>query len=142
MILSAPVSFKLAKLLKRKKYKNTTPNKLRRNYYNYLGILNGDMTEYITAYIAKNKKDIRRFTTIDAPTIGEVVDWLFEEHLLWISVDYNPENGQYFYCIRRKLYRLKLNNKTIYYNHDSLIELYEAAITYCLNKLIKNGKKI
>lgn len=140
MILSAPVSFKLAKLLKRKRYKNTTPNKLSRPYYNHLGVLNGDMTEYITAYIAK--KNTKHLLSIDAPTIGEIVDWLFEEYKIWIIINIDIRNRWYF-----ELYNLKdkrnaeiLIDNEYYFN--SPIKSYEAAITYCLNKLIKNGKKI
>jgi hypothetical protein len=145
MILSAPVSFKLAKLLKRKKYKNTTPNKLSRPYYNHLGVLNGDMTEYITAYIAK--KNTKHLLSIDAPTIGEVIDWLFEECGIWVSVKTIKWNYEHN-TIRFNYNIVKFNDKNpsniinVVYKFNTPTEAYENAITYCLNKLIKNGKKI
>ena len=140
MILSAPVSFKLAKLLKRKKYKNTTPNKLLRPYYNHLGVLNGDMTEYITAYIAK--KNTKHLLSIDAPTIGEVVDWLFDEHKIWLVVDITIDDNWVFSlynCTIKRNSEIPTNDE---YWYDCPKKSYEAAITYCLNKLIKNRKKI
>tara|TARA_R110000796_G_scaffold212_2_gene848 strand:+ start:1949 stop:2356 length:408 start_codon:yes stop_codon:yes gene_type:complete len=80
------IVFETAKLAKEKGFKNKTPHKLRRDYYNHLGEINGDVTEYIKAYVAN--KELERYNTIDAPTQSLLQKWLREVHSIYISVDY------------------------------------------------------
>ena len=80
------IVFETAKLAKEKGFKNKTPHKLRRDYYNHLGEINGDVTEYIKAYVAN--KELERYNTIDAPTQSLLQKWLREVQSIYISVDY------------------------------------------------------
>lgn len=83
--MNTTVSFPLAKLLKEKGFANTTPHILKRNYYNYLGELNGDCTDYIRAYVGK--KDTKPFKITEAPSIATVVMWLYEKHGIFVIVN-------------------------------------------------------
>lgn len=69
-----------------------------------------------------------------APTIAEVIMWLYEKHGPYIAVDFNPENELFFYSIRRKDCRYRLNDNVSYFNSPT--EAYEKAIEYCLINLI------
>ena len=80
------ITFETAKLAKEKGFENKTPHKLRRDYYNHLGEINGDVTEYIKAYA--NKKSTRNLETIDAPTQSLLQKWLREEHQLYVLINY------------------------------------------------------
>ena len=80
------ITFDTAKLAKEKGFENKTPHKLRRDYYNHLGEINGDVTEYIKAYVAN--KGLEKYNTIDAPTQSLLQKWLREEHNIYVSVDY------------------------------------------------------
>lgn len=143
--MNTPVSFPIAKLLKEKDYGNTAPWKLRRDYYNHLGELNGDVTDYIRAFVKlknrKNRDELTHLETIDAPTIAEVVMWLYEKKSLWIlalptvtghfaykilDVQLDPKNP-----IERPPYKDVSAN-----DYDTPTEAYEAGIEYCLNNLV------
>ena len=80
------ITFETAKLAKKKGFENKTPHKLRRDYYNHLGEINGDVTLYIKAYV--NKKSTRNLETIDAPTQSLLQKWLREEHQLYVLINY------------------------------------------------------
>tara|TARA_R110000823_G_scaffold252708_1_gene375265 strand:- start:351 stop:731 length:381 start_codon:yes stop_codon:yes gene_type:complete len=80
------ITFETAKLAKEKGFENKTPHKLRRDYYNHLGEINGDVTLYIKAYV--NKKSTRNLETIDAPTQSLLQKWLREEHQLYVLINY------------------------------------------------------
>tara|TARA_R110000764_G_scaffold30183_1_gene70178 strand:+ start:417 stop:830 length:414 start_codon:yes stop_codon:yes gene_type:complete len=80
------ITFDTAKLAKEKGFENKTPHKLRRDYYNHLGEINGDVTEYIKAYVAN--KGLEKYNTIDAPSQSLLQKWLREEIKIYVSVDY------------------------------------------------------
>ena len=86
------VTFETAVLGKSKSFDNKTPSRLSRNYYNHLGELNGDVTEYIKAFV-KNK-NITKFNTIDAPEQELLKMWLREKHDILIGI-YSNASG---YC--------------------------------------------
>lgn len=77
------ISYKTAVLAKEKGFENTTPNQLRRDYYNHEGVLNGDCTAYIKAYV--KKEDTSKYLTIDAPTQSLLQKWLREEYNFYIG---------------------------------------------------------
>ncbi len=126
MILSAAVDFETAKLLRDKEFENTTPNKLHRSYYNHLGEYRGDVSEYIRAKVGG--LDTKPFESVDAPTIGQVVDWLFEKHGIWVEVRKS--------YLLDKFVSVTKNPRVELSSEDSPKEAYEAAITYCLEELI------
>ena len=117
----------LSRLCADKGYKR--PKGYSQPYYNHLGILNGDVTELVKAQI--NEKDTTPFQTIAAPTIVEVVMWLYEKHGIWISVDFNLETSWFYDIVV-----LSGEGGNILDNVDSPTEAYEAAIDYTLNNLI------
>ena len=126
MILTAIVDFETAKLLKDKEFENKNPNKLHKSYYNHLGEYRGDVTEYLRALV--RKEDAKPFESVDAPTIGQVVDWLFEEHGIWIEVRKS--------YLLDKFVAVTKNPRVELSSEDTPKEAYESAITYCLEKLI------
>ena len=94
------ITFDTAKLAKEKGFENKTPHKLRRDYYNHLGEINGDVTEYIKAYVAN--KGLEKYNTIDAPTQSLLQKWL--------SCLYIPMRGKA--CISDRKYVSKLKFDT------------------------------
>jgi len=126
MILAATVDFETSKLLRDKEFENTTPHRLYRSYYNHLGEYRGDVSEYIRARVGG--LDTKPFESVDAPTIGQVVDWLYEKHGIWVTVDFNSKVWYQIINID--------NNRIIQGFHPSPKVSYEAAINHCLTKLI------
>lgn len=59
-----------------------------------------------------------------APTIADVVMWLYEKHNIWIGVNRNPN---FYYVVYSKTEVKDIKN-----NFNSPIEAYEAAIKYVL----------
>lgn len=118
--MNTPVNFELAKLLKGKGYPQPkTLNQAKGlnisfNWYNEDGIYN-----------ANYKLD----TKITAPTIAEVVMWLYEKHGIWLYVSKPYENGWVIHWQGLDIYPT-----LICYNTPT--EAYEAAIEYILNNLI------
>lgn len=120
--MNTPVIFDLAKLLKEKEFPQPKTKSdaeklhLQFNWYNEDGVYN-----------ANYKFD----TTINAPTIAEVVMWLYEQHGIWISAIPNET----------KLWKpiLIFNNEDTYdcYSFNTPTEAYLSAIEHTLNNLIK-----
>jgi translation elongation factor EF-Ts len=79
------IEYSTAKLAKDKGFGNVKPYKLRRDYYNHKGELNGDVTEMVKA-ICENR-DTSEFDTIDAPTQSLLQRWLREDHGIGVIVD-------------------------------------------------------
>ena len=127
--MNTPVNFEIAKLLKEKGFplKNT----------GYAYNKNGELVDPCFS-----------IWECEAPTIAEVVMWLYEKHKIWISV-----GGDYNYKFKFEIHTWKWYEieKTYRLGHtvlgesfwdtsskafDSPTEAYEAAIEYCLTKLI------
>ena len=95
--MNTPVNFELAKLLKEKEYK-------REEGYSYV-IVNTDILNhsvgdnYISYSIGSLLKYSIKEKTIPAPTIAEVVMWLYEKHGIWISVEQNIYENRFDYLI-------------------------------------------
>ena len=120
------VKFELAKLLKEKGYNNPT-----RDCYNVHGLsFSNGWCEYIgddfefDGLVKANK--LRKEDTL-APTIAEVVIWLYEKHGIWISVEQNSFIGGGKSSFISNIKRVEYNSPT---------EAYESAIEYCLTNLI------
>lgn len=127
--MNTSVNFELAKLLKEKGFDNYCDKKY---IAQCLWQKPNSREKYKNSEIHKNSSDV------SAPTIAEVVMWLYEKHNVWISVvPYNDE----------ELSQTLWENKTIdiaddyndcsdYTFYHSPTEAYEAAIEYTLNNLI------
>lgn len=66
-----------------------------------------------------------------APTIAEVVMWLYEKHGIWIEVIETDLFDKFFFQIKRKD-NTRLKNG----DYNSPTEAYESAIKYVLTNLI------
>lgn len=113
--MNRPVSFPIAKLLKEKGYEGQTHVDHRYDplYYHKSGELH--------LYNWFNSFD----NMIKAPTIADVVMWLYEKYGVWVEV-YNDNSKKEFYTV--------LNGEE--YKFKSPTKAYEVAIEYCLKNLI------
>lgn len=136
--MNTPVSYKLALLLREGKFDNFTCSGY---YYLNEGYTNG--YKYCYSEVDKQSEAL-----LLAPTIAEVVMWLYDVHGLWVEC---------LYCKNwRKSFRFKIHNvkwthkiggRGVYYPvdenmnpnyYDSPTKAYEAAIEYVLETLL-NG---
>ena len=115
--MNTPVSFPLAKLLKEKGFEG--------NYFHYWNRV---------SYSGEWEVDTRIWDTsvdyIEAPTIADVVMWLYKEHNIWISVDPDNDTDTWFYTISHG------TSTTVFGNYSGPIEAYEGAIEHVLTHLI------
>ena len=126
--MNTPVSFEIAKLLKEKGFK---PIKL----FGYISKFYNPNTKTLLAYGRTGRTDLSK--AYFAPTIAEVVMWLYEKHGLWIEISLNqfskPNNLQWMYSI--------VFTEDCTYSHSpkaysSPTEAYSEAIEYTLKNLI------
>jgi hypothetical protein len=159
--MNTPVSFPIAKLLKEKGFDESTESNwwilAKDHSENYNKKLPVDESKI---FFTKNSYELELKTQIDentehnfyhvlkAPTIAEVVMWLYEKHGIWISIDWMTRTNPYdsgFYCHLRGTNK-SLNQDNFIVINDTLdpgyeifnspTEAYEAAILYTLNNLI------
>lgn len=102
------ISFEIAKLLKEKGF-NKRSEPYRYNIIGELTLLEG----------------------INAPTIAEVVMWIYKKHGIWVSVNYGKGSQTWGYIICENE-----NKENRHFGFDKLNQAYEAAIEYCLTNLI------
>jgi len=135
--MNTPVSFELAKLLKEKEFDE--PTKVWHQRGNgIVGCVEGQRDFF------NRKGDV--YTS--APTIAEVVMWLYEKYNIWISVspvfEFNDGREDYL-TIRGYQYYItvitdnKYNQEKTHAdrgNKNSPTEAYEAAIKYTLKNLL------
>ena len=121
------VTFEQAKLLKEKGYIQK-PTKLSEPYYNYNGELNGDMLEYIKSYVAKNKKDLVKYSSVAAPEQWQVVEWLRVNHGIWVYVRQTHDNN---FC-----FEITGKEGDIFNMNKTPQEAYSTAFDYILKQLI------
>lgn len=150
--MNTPVSFPLAKLLKEKEFNNNTLHFYTKPNSKMFGI-----DEHGRYYAIKNKAKslwiagkvaaLNIENVYQAPTIADVVMWLYEKHEIWISVDWMSRTKPYnsgFYCHLRGTNKnlnqdnfVSINNtkEPGYEVFNSPTEAYEAGIFYTLNNL-------
>ena len=118
--MNTPISYELAKLLKEKGF-----NKPCRWY----------MKDGVTLSDSNETNDYLITGYYSAPTIAEVVMWLYENHGIWISVDMVFEEHQtgFWYCIRESK---DTDHAITSDEYNTPTEAYEVAIQYCLKNLI------
>jgi len=144
--MNTPVSFPLAKLLKEKGF-----DKQCSNFYTNPRCKMFGIDEHGRYYPIKNKaKNLwisGNAATLDskhvyyAPTIAEVVMWLYEKHGIWIY-PYCAGNNKFHWGIANSKTGVIIKNSykkdknTLFEGFNSPTEAYEVAIEYTLNKLI------
>lgn len=125
--MNTTVSFEIAKLLKEKgfdepcRYVHDTWN----NVKDWLEDGEGE----------HRNSHQNRSVYYSAPTIAEVVVWLYEKHGLWIVVNVNIMGSWYFEHFDLKEKR-NAQFKPTDTHYDSPTEAYEAVIEYTLKNLI------
>lgn len=127
--MNKEVNFEIAKLLTEKGFDEPSDY-----YYNE----NGDLFLHIT--FTEKEDD----WTIKAPTIAEVVMWLYEKHRVWINVDVDI-NGKFRHIVRKynsndRAWEVR-KSFTISEYCNSPTEAYELAIKYTLENKIQGGNK-
>ena len=118
--MNTPVSFEIAKLLKEKEF----------NIPQLYFYIDGDISWKVDNTRCRNQIE----GEYAAPTIAEVVMWLYEKHGIWIWVaGYKRKNNRtyfdYYFSID------KLNDKSSNF-FNSPTEAYSQAIEYTLKNLI------
>lgn len=130
--MNTPVKFEIAKLLKEKGFDRVYSNS---NFYT-----EGYPDNYpLNLFITKNDYTKEQYKMhYVAPTIAEVVMWLYDKYGIWIGVQ--PTS-----IVEKFQFRTYWNNKGVMNQHwnnsmskefNSPTEAYETAIEYTLNKLI------
>jgi hypothetical protein len=155
--MNKPVNFEIAKLLKEKRWNKPTLHfffedgvLIENSYKDTTGMDYGNEFEVEFSELTDNwnggwimKKDGSMCSGCNksngyldiysAPTIAEVVMWLYEKHGIWISVQPNEPyvDNDWCFAIFKDL-RENISLK----GYNSPTEAYEEAIKYCLSKLI------
>ena len=149
--MNTPVSFSIAKLLKEKgfdelcshAYKEVeSPILYIHQDKKYNNSFKKEWQNTVRKNSNMNNATINRYS---APTIGEVVMWLYDNHRIYIHISPHGEEEDlledckwWFSVYKNKLYNLVGGSKVTKGIEDfgSLTEAYEAAIKYTLNNLI------
>jgi hypothetical protein len=151
--MNNPVSFELAKLLKEKGFNEPTIDQyyLSNGIYKLKEIKEGVFSNSELEKDGENYGGSNPNFWISAPTIADVVMWLYEKYHTFISVVNEPNVHRFKWIItnlalvgyKRYIHSDKLKEmneeETEYlYQHyfNSPIEAYEAGIKYCLEKVI------
>lgn len=139
--MNTPVNFKIAKLLKEKGFDDTTLHFYTKPNTKMFGI-----DEHGRYYPMKNKAKslwtmgnaaaLKIENVYQAPTIAEVVMWLYEKHGIWIIAI--PVGISTTWCF--SMFNVDPEKGRIIFESPSCnspTEAYEAGIEYILNNLIK-----
>jgi hypothetical protein len=133
--MNTPVSFEIAKLLKEKGFDEPCSHYYILDFKNFIadGVLYKcglpDGEEHTNTFQFVRRKNQPHIA--NAPTIAEVVMWLYEKHGIWIYVKQGYKWEWYIETVS--------NHPELKYKdglEDSPTEAYEAAIEYTLNNLI------
>ena len=131
--MNNPVNFETAKLLKEKGFDIPT-------FYYYENeklvepyLENGSSTDVgFRVDLSDLQEHFNKWSKrISAPTIAEVVMWLYEKHWIWINVRQGRSSENFGYRIQGKESFYEVN-----YFRLTPTEAYEAAIIYTLNNLL------
>jgi hypothetical protein len=128
------VNFEIAKLLKEKRFEGSKSPL----FYYKDGTLHKTPTESYKGLKCWNTWDATQGVRWDAPTIVEVVMWLYENHGIWICVDKAEDFNWWKFSIR-KLNDIGYERIGFGSDYNSPTEAYEGAITYTLENIIKGG---
>lgn len=142
--MNNPVSFEISKLLKEKGfdeptnryYENALTSRKDPETNDFKGSFGWrkDETNLQSGYF-KNNYDMadlssKNWYMCSAPTIAEVIMWLYETHEIWISVDRHFDK---FISKNNGVLITFYGNRKSYF--DTPTEAYSSAIEYCLTKI-------
>jgi len=133
--MNTPVSFPLAKVLKEKGFDLSTERFYPKPKCKLFGIdehgRHYPIVNKTQTYFKGKAAVLKEENYYDAPTIADVVMWLYESHKIWISVD--PDNDitdTWFHTITHG------KSVTVFGDYSSLTEAYEAGIEDVLINMI------
>lgn len=141
--MNTSVSFELAKLLKEKGFDEWCNHYYEHSLtesYNEQDGYSGPFgwkkceTNYQSGFHINNSKydnSNEAWFLCSAPTIAEVVMWLYEKYGIWVYVD-NNHIHKWWYCA----HLIGSSDKYDASQYNSPTQAYEAAISYTLNNLI------
>jgi hypothetical protein len=122
--MNTTVSFELAKLLKEKGF-----DRMCKHIYAY-----GNTTTIDNLAWIDNSNDRGYYS---APTIVEVVMWLYEKHGVWVNPHFDDGVLCFYYVINTSTVRKHANRiNSLPARFKSPTEAYTSAIEYVLNNLI------
>jgi len=138
--MNKPVSFELAKLLKEKEYQEKVNTKFGYCDGVEIDVFNtifSDTYENFNLEFSErqkfiNKNGIDELEEFSAPTIADVVMWLYEKHEIWINVE---RYSTLFRCYAEEIGDERFG-KWEGHKYESPTEAYEVAIKYTLNYLL------
>jgi len=153
--MNKPISYLLAKLLKEKgfEYLQTEDNDYELGRHSYFKHYKSGEIHPLSHYYFDTNANSVQWTSlnINAPTIADVIMWLYEKHHKFISVVNEPNVHNFKWVVtnlsligyKRYIHSDKLKEmneeETEYlYQHyfNSPTEAYEAGIRYCLEKVV------
>ena len=139
--MNTPVKFELAKLLKEKGFDKITTSAYHKNSAELVFTDWNNIESNDDILIPESFNTDKDSWLISAPTIADVVMWLYEKHNIWIYVD-SHEFGKWCYNFKfnrpNKLHpHITENGQFGLDDYNSPTEAYEAAIEYTLKNLIK-----
>ena len=146
-ILSKEVSYPLAKLLKEKEFDERCSHYYINDFQNFkhdgklykTSLPNNCDSENIFQFVKRNNQP----HLCSVPTIGQVIDWIYEKHGIWISVytmdnyftNDNDKKQIFDYSMKQmKLGLIDIPKK--FEEFDSPTEAYEEAIKHVLENNI------
>jgi hypothetical protein len=129
------VTFEIAKLLKEKGFEQNQYN-IKHVYATTREHILEDPHQHVEHNIPAETEQLRHISSLDeyntkiaiAPTIAEVVMWLYEKHKIWIAAREFPNNDGFYYVISGK--------NSPYINVATPTEAYIEAILRTLKNLI------
>jgi len=125
--MNTPVSFKLAKLLKEKGF----------DLHTFTYYRNSETFIHSSAPYECKYNDSKN--SLSAPTIAQVLMWLYEKYKIWINseMDYSYSSEKTYHFGKVRFFdENKFIKEYPTKSYDAPIEAYEAAIEYTLTKLI------
>lgn len=141
--MNTPVSYPLAKLLKEKRFDLSTERFYPKPKCKLFGI-----DEHGRLYPIVNKTQtyfkgkaavLKEENYYDAPTIADVIMWIYEKHEIWIQVKPGGKLETWDFIVQKKdntfaVSYFEIKQHKPFFNSPT--EAYEAAIEYTLNNLI------
>ena len=149
--MNTPIKFELAKLLVDKGIE------IKSNKRYFLNKNDEEITDEFIFEKYKGKvlnasidaaKSVYAISHISAPTIAEVVMWLYEKHKIWIGVELTDNTRDFYFQPKiwtskdREYHDEDMTDQAKYisdwkeWRFNTPAESYKAAIEYCLTKII------
>lgn len=144
--MNTPVSFEIAKLVKEHGFKLEDPG-YEDHKYSFYAIKDFDNDwrdsfskrregELLDGYYLAPLTEERKNVVIVAPTIADVITWLYEKHGIWVWIqpykDHSADNNEP-YSAQMNVWK---NGVTVSKEFNTPTEAYLAAIEHTLNNLI------